>query len=75
MTATFTLSIEPVEGTSFQYGFHLGTIESTAREIAVEKFHARNANGMATRTVALMREGKIFDCYDGRWSSEYGFDD
>jgi hypothetical protein len=70
-TTTFTLSIEPVEGKTFQHGFHLGTIESTAREIAVEKFHARNA----TKTVALIRGRKLFDCYDGRWASEYGQDD
>lgn len=27
---TFTLSIEPVEGETFVYPFHLGTIEDTA---------------------------------------------
>ena len=76
----FCLSIEPTEGKTFQYGFHLGTDERLARVIAVEKFQQRNAAGaerpeLFTRTVALMRNRRIVDVYDGRWSSEYGFED
>jgi len=68
----FVLSIEPVEGATFQHGFHLGTDAKVARDIAAETFHARNKNNMPTRTVALMRGSKMFDCYDGvSWSSEY----
>jgi hypothetical protein len=47
----------------------LGTIESTARQIAEEKFHARNVNGEPTITVALLKDGYIFDVYDGTWQS------
>lgn len=70
----FILSIEPVTGTVFQYGFHLGTDETVARSIAEEKFHARNlsplkndqhGNSMATRTVALIQCGKLIAVYDG----------
>lgn len=67
MTEPFTLSIEPTEGATFTHGFHLGTDESLARQIAEEKFHARNKAGMFTRTVALMRRGKLVACYDGTW--------
>lgn len=76
-TATFTLSIEPLEGASYIYSAHLGTIESVARQCAVDVF--KNANKYAgngfwygAKTVALMRGGKLFDCFMGdKWSSEY----
>jgi hypothetical protein len=71
----FTLSIEPTEGKSFQYGFHLGTDERLARQIAEEKFRERNGAGLWTRTVALIRERRMVDCFDGRWASTYGEDD
>jgi hypothetical protein len=67
---TFTLSIEATAGQAFVHGFHLGTIESVARQIAQEKFHARIAHGLPVVTVALIRGGKLFDIYDGEWSSE-----
>lgn len=67
----FMLSIEPVEGKSFTHGFHLGTDERVARDIAKEAWHARNKQNLPTVTVALMRDGKIFDCYMGdRWQNE-----
>jgi hypothetical protein len=75
MADPFVLSIEPTEGQSFVHGFHLGTQEPLARQIAEERFHARNKAGMWTRTVALMRSGRMVDCYDGRWSSAYSADD
>jgi hypothetical protein len=68
---TFTLSIETAAGQSFQHGFHLGTIESVARQIAEEMFHNRVKYGHPVVTVALIRGGKLFDCYDGKWHSEY----
>ena len=67
MTNTFELSIETSPGKSERHGFHLGTIEATARQIAEEKFHARRKWSYPTVTVALMRGGKLFDCYDGTW--------
>ncbi len=70
MTDVFTLSIEATEGQSFQHGFHLGTDERLARQIAEEKFNARVGAGMPTVTVALMRAGKIIDVFDGNWSSD-----
>jgi hypothetical protein len=83
---TFTLSIEPVDGASFVHGFHLGTIETIARDCArkifsdrnmASNFYKRDLNNhvMATRTVALIRHGKIFDVYDGQWSSEADWPD
>lgn len=67
---TFTLSIKPAgEAPAFQHGYHLGTIERTARQIAEEKFNARVSNGMPTESVALMQSGKIFDVFDGEWAS------
>ena len=75
MASTFTLSIEPTEGPSFVNGFHLGAIEAVARKEAEDRFHGRNAWGLHTRTVALILDRRIFDVYDGRWSSESGFDD
>jgi hypothetical protein len=66
-----TLSVEPVEGATFVHGFHLGTQESVARMMAAELFFARNAAAKWTRTVALIRNGKMIDCFDGHWSSEY----
>jgi hypothetical protein len=67
----FVLSIEPVEGSSFKHGFHLGTDERVARQIAIEMFDARNANAIPTRTVALFRYGKMLDVYDGAgWTSD-----
>ena len=72
MTAeVYCLSIEPTEGATFQHGFHLGTDLRLAKQIAEEKFRARNSHNMPTRTVALIQKGKLVDCYDGRsWSSE-----
>lgn len=66
----FILSIEPTEGKSFQYGFHLGTIEPIARGCAEDIFKNYTKGGKITiRTVALMRDGKMFDCFDGDWAS------
>ncbi len=70
MTQTYTLSIEPVEGKAFQYGYHLGTGLELAKQIAAEKFHARNKHGLPTRTVALFRGGDMIDVYDGDWMSD-----
>jgi len=67
MNSTFTLSIETTEGQSFQYGFHLGTDERLARQIAEERFHARVNNGLPVITVAILRDGRMVDCYGGRW--------
>ncbi len=66
----FTLSIEDTVGHSFQHGFHLGTDEKLARQIAEEKFNARVKYNLPVVTVALIKAGKIVDCFDGKWSSE-----
>jgi len=64
MVSCFVLSIEPQTGPSFRHGFHLGTDLRVAREIALEYFVANKA-----KTVALMRDRKIFDLFDGdTWS-------
>jgi hypothetical protein len=66
----YVLSIEPVAGKAFQHGFHLGTDLALAKTLAAEMFVGRNNYGMPTRTVALKRDGRIVDVFDGRWSSE-----
>jgi hypothetical protein len=67
----YVLSIEPVEGETFQHGFHLGTGLALAKLIAEERFRGRNNYGMPTRTVALIQGSKVIDCFDGRgWSSD-----
>jgi hypothetical protein len=71
---TFTLSIEPTEGTAFQHLYHLGTDEAVARYCAEDIFGHRQwyqGRGRVTiRTVALMRDGRMFDCFDGQWASD-----
>jgi hypothetical protein len=72
--STFILSIETDAGT-YQHGYHLGTDERTARQIAEEAYRWAPRQDKApgatyVRTVALMRDGKLFDCYGGSWSSE-----
>jgi hypothetical protein len=63
---TYTLSIEPVNGTAYQHPYHLGTIESVARQVAADVFYAPKM-----RTVALIFKGKIVDVFYGdKWHSE-----
>lgn len=74
----YVLSIEPIEGDTFRYPFHLGTDLRLARKIAEEKFAGRNLSPlkkdldgrvMKTRTVALFQGAKMIDVFDGTWSS------
>lgn len=63
----FCLSIETDAGT-YQHGFHLGSDERVARNIAEETLkHARPKIGTRIVTVALMRDHRIFDVYGGTW--------
>ena len=62
----FLLSLESLDGAVRRHGFHLGTQEGVARRIAEEAFGARRD----LRTVALMRDGRLFDTFDGGWSSD-----
>jgi hypothetical protein len=66
---TFTLSLEATAGKSEQHGFHLGTIERTAREIVEGKMRCCRENDWPMVTMALIRDGKIFDVLyrDGKW--------
>ncbi len=66
MTKPFVLSIESLDGEVRIHGFHLGTDEAVAREIAAEMWGSTRE----LRTVALMRDGRIVDVFDGRWSSD-----
>lgn len=71
MSNPFILSIETEPGKSVQHGFHLGTDLRLAMQIAAERFHARVSNNQPVITVALMRDGKMVDCYYGdKWHSE-----
>ena len=77
ITHPFTASIEPCGKPVFVHGFHLGTDRKIAEWFCEELFRRHNANGGAY-TVAMMRNGKIVDIYDGRnwqyrnpWSPNY----
>jgi hypothetical protein len=66
----FLLSIEPVGGKAYTHGYHLGTDEKIAREFAQELWTRVN-NGIGCTTVALIRERRIYDVWDGvQWVSE-----
>jgi len=66
----FLLSIEPCLGDSYMHGFHLGTCEDVAREFAKEIFRRVNSQ-TCLYTVALMRDGKVWDVWDGsEWASD-----
>lgn len=60
----FTMSIEPVIGTSYQHGFHLGTQEKLARQICEERFTRGDC-----KTVGLKQDGKLIDMFygNGEW--------
>jgi hypothetical protein len=64
--AIITLSIEPIGKPAYQHGFHLGTMEVVARQLAEEQFYARRD----IRTVALIRNRRILDVFDGKWLSD-----
>jgi hypothetical protein len=66
---TFTLSIEPTGKPAFVHGFHLGTDEKIACQIAEEMFHGRNKAGDRTCSVALIRGRKFVAFYDGECPS------
>lgn len=66
----FTLSIEPCNRPVFLHGYHLGTDPKVARQFAEEIFTRHHDSGTSLYTVALMRDGQMFDVYDGRdWFS------
>jgi hypothetical protein len=63
---TFTASVETTEFTSFQYPWHLGTIERVARDCVENIFRSRVKAEVPVLTVALMYDQKIFDVWDGK---------
>lgn len=66
----FTLSVEPKIACKHTDGVQLGESEALARKAAEFNLIARRAGGLETNTVAIMRDGKVFDCFDGKqWSS------
>ena len=80
MTAVFTLSIELEDGRTVIAPAHLGTDPNVAIKVAEEYFRHRIFHGVGqpavkARTVALMRNNKIWDVYDGDWASEREYDD
>lgn len=75
----YHLSIEPTEGESFMYGYHLGTDLRVARACAEEIAHKRTwfagRGNVTIRTVALMTaDRQIVDVCEGgekgRWASD-----
>jgi hypothetical protein len=71
MSITYTMSIEAEEGKAWQHGFHLGTEEALARQIVEEKFQARVKHDLPVVTIALLRDRKVVDVFDGRWFNSY----
>lgn len=68
---TFTASVETEEFNSFQYPYHLGTIETVARRCVKDIFHNRFQNSFPVLTVALKFDGHIIDVWDGGcWSND-----
>ena len=68
--ATFTMSVETDAGT-YVHGFHFGTEEKIARQLVEGYFPTfRPKIGTRVITLALMRNGKLFDCYDGQWAND-----
>jgi hypothetical protein len=66
----YTLSIEPCNGPTYLHGFHLGTHEHLARQFAEEMYKRINAE-RGCFTVALIRNGHMWDTFDGRdWFSD-----
>lgn len=63
----FTLSIETT-CRNYQHPFHLGTIEHVARTCAEEIFRRQRPEPIVT--VALIRDRKIFDVFDGTWFND-----
>lgn len=68
-TPAFVLSIEPMNGPTRQHPFHLGTIETIAKQLAEEIYKAQGA-----RTVALKLNGRTFDVFDGQWANDACWD-
>ena len=68
--STFSLSIEPVIGKSFQYGFHLGTDEKLARQIAEEKFLPATRPACSRGRSRSFAKARLVDCFYGQWQSE-----
>lgn len=60
----FTMSIEPLEGSTYWHGFHLGTIEKVARDCVEDHW---KAGGF--RSLGLMLDGDMFDVFDGDWAN------
>lgn len=65
----FTLSIEPSNGPVRLHPYHLGTDGAIARDFA-RMIWARVNRAEGCQTVALMRDGKLYDTWDGMaWQS------
>lgn len=63
-----TLSIEKTDGSTFDYGFHLGSDVALAKKRAVELMETHPSE---YRSVALMDGTKMIDCLEYRgWQSE-----
>jgi hypothetical protein len=67
----YTMSIETKPGETYQHGFHLGTIERTAREIVQDKMRTCRENDWPAVTMGLLWDGKLVDTLyrDGTWHS------
>ncbi len=73
MNKPFCMSIETTAGVSHLHGFHLGTDEQLARKIVEEKFSARLIWKLPTYTIALTRNRRMVDVFDGKdWHNSLG---
>lgn len=74
MASVFTASIEPVNGRAYIYGAHLGTDEAVARKCCEDLMALcfdRHGGPMTVRTIGLIKDGALFDVFDGDgWDSD-----
>lgn len=70
--ASFAVSVEPVEGGASLLD---GTFGNIGNARAFVETLWKSGIGSPIRTIALIQYKRVFDCFDGRWSSDYGFDD
>lgn len=73
-SSVFILSIETTIYPAFQAPFHVGTDLVVAMQQAEDTYRNRvwfpGVGNVTIRTVALMRDGRMVDCFDGQWQSD-----
>jgi hypothetical protein len=66
---TFSLSIETTDGKTFPWKFLSKLTEDQARTVAISHFNARRHYRLPVVSVALIKDGQVWDVYDGQWAT------